>query len=40
MQNITSLGLGAAGISKLLAGGGVAMSNGGGLGALALNNLV
>jgi len=39
-QNITSLGLGAAGISKLLAGGGVAMSNGGGLGALALNNLV
>jgi hypothetical protein len=39
-QNITALGLGAAGISKLLAGGGVAMSNGGGLGALALNNLV
>jgi hypothetical protein len=42
MQNITSLGLGAAGISKLWGGanGGVAMSNGGGLGALALNNLV
>jgi hypothetical protein len=42
MQNITSLGLGAAGISKLagMANGGVAMSNGGGLGALALNNLV
>ena len=42
MQNITSLGLGAAGISKLggFANGGVAMSNGGGLGALALNNLV
>jgi hypothetical protein len=50
-QNITSLGLGAAGISKLIgsadggltrsmANGGVAMSNGGGLGALALNNLV
>ena len=50
-QNITSLGLGAAGISKLMgsaeggltrsmANGGVAMSNGGGLGALALNNLV
>ena len=41
-QNIMSLGLGAAGISKLagMAGGGVAMSNGGGLGALALNNLV
>jgi hypothetical protein len=41
-QNITSLGLGAAGISKLWGGanGGVAMSNGGGLGALALNNLV
>jgi hypothetical protein len=40
MQNITSLGLGAAGISKLMANGGVAMSSGGGLGALALNNLV
>jgi hypothetical protein len=39
-QNIASLGLGAAGISKLMAHGGVAMSNGGGLGALALNNLV
>jgi hypothetical protein len=42
VQNIASLGLGAAGISKLWNGanGGVAMSNGGGLGALALNNLV
>jgi hypothetical protein len=39
-QNIASLGLGAAGVSKLFANGGVAMSNGGGLGALALNNLV
>jgi hypothetical protein len=41
-QNITSLGLGAAGVAKLagMANGGVAMSNGGGLGALALNNLV
>jgi hypothetical protein len=50
-QNVASLGLGAAGISKLIgsaeggltrsmANGGVAMSNGGGLGALALNNLV
>lgn len=39
-QTIASLGLGAAGISKLFANGGVAMSNGGGLGALALNNLV
>jgi len=39
-QNIASLGLGVAGISKLMANGGVAMSNGGGLGALALNNLV
>jgi hypothetical protein len=40
-QNITALGLGAAGISKLggFANGGVAMSNGGGLGALALNSL-
>jgi hypothetical protein len=50
MQNITSLGLGAAGISKLwgganggsvgMADGGMAHSNGGGIGALALNNLV
>lgn len=42
VQNIASLGLGAAGVSKLWGGanGGVAMSNGGGLGALALNNLV
>jgi hypothetical protein len=40
MQNITALGLGAAGISKLMAGGGMAYSNGGGIGALALNNLV
>ena len=40
VQNIASLGLGAAGISKLFANGGVTMSNGGGLGALALNNLV
>jgi hypothetical protein len=39
-QTIASLGLGAAGISKMFANGGVAMSNGGGLGALALNNLV
>jgi len=41
-QNISSLGLGAAGVSNLWGGanGGVAMSNGGGLGALALNNLV
>jgi hypothetical protein len=38
IQNIASLGLGAAGISKLMADGGVARS--GGLGALALNNLV
>jgi len=40
-QNITALGLGAAGISKIagMANGGVAMSNGGGLGALALNSL-
>lgn len=38
-QTITSLGLGAAGISKLLAKGGEVKS-GGGLGALALNNLV
>ena len=42
VQNIASLGLGAAGIAKVagMANGGVAMSNGGGLGALALNNLV
>jgi len=42
VQNIASLGLGAAGVAKLWGGanGGVAMSNGGGLGALALNNLV
>lgn len=41
-QNIMSLGLGAAGIAKVagMANGGVAMSNGGGLGALAMNNLV
>ena len=39
-QNITALGLGAAGISKLLADGGMAYANGGGIGALALNNLV
>jgi len=50
-QTITSLGLGAAGVSKLwgganggmaqaMADGGMAYSNGGGLGALALNNLV
>jgi hypothetical protein len=50
-QTITSLGLGAAGISKLMgsaeggltrsmAEGGMAYSNGGGLGALALNSLV
>lgn len=41
-QNIASLGLGAAGISKLggFAGGGMTYANGGGLGALALNNLV
>ena len=37
-QNIAALGLGAAGISKLFAGGGEVKS--GGLGALALNNLV
>lgn len=42
IQNIASLGLGAAGISKLMgsANGGVVTSNGGGLGALALSNLV
>lgn len=41
-QNITALGLGAAGISKLggFADGGMTYANGGGLGALALNNLV
>lgn len=39
-QTIASLGLGAAGISKMFANGGVAYANGGGLGALALNNLV
>jgi hypothetical protein len=49
-QNIASLGLGAAGISKLfsanggltqsMAEGGMASSNGGGIGALALNHLV
>jgi hypothetical protein len=38
IQNIASLGLGAAGVSKLFADGGVARS--GGIGALALNNLV
>jgi len=39
-QTVASLGLGAAGISKLFADGGMAYSNGGGIGALALNNLV
>jgi hypothetical protein len=48
-QNIASLGLGAAGISKLMANGGLTQSmaeggmayaNGGGIGALALNHLV
>jgi len=48
-QTVASLGLGAAGISKMfaegglaegMAAGGMAYSNGGGLGALALNNLV
>ena len=41
-QNIASLGLGAAGAAKLWAGadGGLTYSNGGGIGALALNNLV
>ena len=39
IQNIASLGLGAAGLSKLFAEGGEVKS-GGGLGALALNNLV
>ena len=37
-QNVASLGLGAAGVSKLFADGGVT-SSGGGLGALALNSL-
>jgi len=42
VQNIASLGLGAAGISKIagMAEGGMAYSNGGGLGALALNSLM
>jgi len=51
VQNIASLGLGAAGISKLanmanggltqsMANGGMAYANGGGIGALALNRLV
>jgi len=42
IQNLTSLGLGAAGISKIagMAEGGMAYSNGGGLGALALNSLM
>ena len=50
MQNITSLGLAGAGISQIMkanggltqsmAEGGMAYSNGGGIGALALNNLV
>jgi len=39
-QNIASLGLGAAGISKMFAEGGRVESNGGGIGALALNHLV
>jgi hypothetical protein len=50
-QNVASLGLGAAGVSKLWGGanggvtqsmaeGGMAYANGGGIGALALNNLV
>ena len=48
-QTVASLGLGAAGLSKMfaegglakgMAAGGMAYSNGGGLGALALNNLV
>jgi hypothetical protein len=50
-QNITSLGLGAAGVAKLagmanggvaqgMAEGGMAYANGGGIGALALNHLV
>jgi hypothetical protein len=42
VQNLASLGLAGAGISKIagMATGGMAYSNGGGLGALALNNLV
>jgi hypothetical protein len=49
LQTVASLGLGAAGLNKLfaeggiargMASGGMAYSNGGGLGALALNNLV
>jgi hypothetical protein len=42
IQNLTSLGLAGAGISKIagMAEGGVAYSNGGGLGALALNSLM
>ena len=51
VQNIASLGLGAAGISKIMgsanggltqsmANGGMAYANGGGIGALALNHLV
>jgi len=39
-QTIASLGLGAAGISKMFAEGGMAYANGGGIGALALNHLV
>ena len=41
-QTVASLGLGAAGISRLagMAEGGMAYANGGGIGALALNNLV
>jgi len=39
-QNIASLGLGVAGLSKMAGGGLVRESRGGGLGALALNNLV
>jgi len=42
IQNLASLGLAGAGISKIagMAEGGMAYSNGGGLGALALNSLV
>jgi hypothetical protein len=42
IQNLTSLGLAGAGISKIagMAEGGMAYSNGGGLGALALNSLM
>jgi hypothetical protein len=51
LQNVTSLGLAGAGISKIMgsanggltqsmAEGGMAYANGGGLGALALNSLV